>query len=143
MKWYYYLHTNGDLIGKNPVVVDSDPSYFDSDFVQKVWCIETEERGDCWKLVLEALAKGARIDRVKELVEKWKMDKADSFEMIARTPLDEAKPNVLMRGGMSIFIEKILGMDVDEYWKEVKAWGDKEKRRNIKEVIKNEKKRTD
>ena len=124
MKWYYYLHTNGDLIGKNPVVVDGDASYFDSDFVQKVWCIDTEERGDCWRLLLEALAKKARINRVKELAEKWKMDKADSFEMIARTPLDDVNSNKLMKEGMTIFIEKILGMDVDEYWKEVKAWGE-------------------
>ena len=116
MQWYYYLHTNGDLIGKNPIVVDGDASYFDSDFVQKVWLIDTEKRGDCWKLLLEALAKGARIDRVKELAEKWKMDKADSIEMMKRV-----KPNNLMRGGMKIFIKEILGMDVEEYWKEVGA----------------------
>ena len=128
MKWYYYLHINGDLIGKNPIVVDGDAGYFDGPFVQKVWCIDTEERGDCWKLLLEALAKGARIERVKELAEKWGCDKDDSFEMIARTPLDDVKQNVLMRGGMTIFIEKILGMDVDEYWKEVGALGEKEKK---------------
>ncbi len=128
MKWYYYLHTNGDLIGKNPIVVDGDAGYFDGPFVQKVWLIDTDKRGDCWKLLLEALAKGARIDRVKELAEKWKMDKADSFEMIARIRLDDVEPNVLMEGGMTLFIEKILGMDVDEYWKEVKAWGEKEKK---------------
>lgn len=117
MQWYYYLHTNGDLIGKNPIVVDGDAGYFDGGFVQKVWLIDTEKRGDCWKLLLEALAKGARIDRVKELAEKWKMDKADSIEMIKRV-----KPNNLMRGGMKIFIEKILGMDVGEYWKEAGHW---------------------
>jgi len=58
MKWYYYLYVNGNLIGKNPVVVDSDSSYFDSPFVKRVWVIETEDRGDAWKLCLEALAVG-------------------------------------------------------------------------------------
>jgi len=120
MKWYYYLHTNGDLIGKNPIVVDGDAGYFDGDFVQKVWCIDTEKREDCWKFLLEALAKGACIDRVKELAEKWKMDKADSIEMLIRM-----KPKGLMRGGMTIFIEKILGLDVEEYWKEVGVLGNK------------------
>jgi len=122
MKWYYYLHTNGDLIGKNPVVVDSDSSYFDSDFVKKVWKIETDERPTLWTMMLEALALGARVSRVKELAEKNKCDKADSIEMLVRI-----KPNKLMRKGMPIFIKEILGMDVEEYWKEVWALGDKKK----------------
>jgi len=122
MKWYYYLHTNGDLIGKNPVVVDSDSSYFDSDFVKKVWKIETDERPTLWTMMLEALALGVRVSRVKELAEKNKCDKADSIEMLVRI-----KPNKLMRKGMPIFIQEILGMDVEEYWKEVWALGDKKK----------------
>jgi len=122
MKWYYYLHTNGDLIGKNPVVVDSDSSYFDSDFVKKVWKIETDERPTLWTMMLEALALGVRVSRVKELAEKNKCDKADSIEMLVRI-----KPNKLMRKGMPIFIKEILGMDVEEYWKEVWALGDKKK----------------
>jgi len=122
MEWYYYLHTNGDLIGKNPVVVDSDPSYFDSDFVKKVWKIDTEDREDGWRLLLEALALGTRISRVKELADKWKCDKADSIEMLTRI-----KPNGLMRAGIIIFIKKILNMDVNDYWKEVEALAAKEK----------------
>lgn len=122
MKWYYYLHTNGDLIGKNPFVVDSDPSYFDSDFVKRTWKIETEDRCSCWTLLLEALALGACIDRVKELAEKWNCDKADSIEMLKRM-----KSNELMKEGMTIFIKEILDMDVDEYWNEIRALGVSEK----------------
>ena len=120
MQWYYYLHTNGDLIGKNPVVVDSDPSYFDSDFVKRTWKIETEDRESCWIMLLEAVALGACIDRVRELADKWKCDKADSIEMILRI-----KPNDILRKGIVIFVSKILDMDVEEYWKEVGASGDK------------------
>jgi len=122
MEWYYYLHTNGDLIGKNPVVVDSDASYFDSDFVKKVWKIDTDERDTLWTLILEALALGARVSRVKELAEKNKCDKADSIEMLQRM-----RSNELMRKGMKIFIKEILDMDVKEYWNELRALGEKEK----------------
>jgi len=122
MKWYYYLHTNGDLIGKNPVVVDSDASYFDSDFVKRVWKIETEDRESCWTMLLEALALGARIGRIKELAEKWNCDKADSIEM-----LKTVKPNDLMRKGITIFVQEILNEDIGKYWKEIGALGDKEK----------------
>ena len=122
MKWYYYLHTNGELIGKNPVVVDSDASYFDSDFVKRVWKIETEDRESCWTLLLEALALGARIGRIKELAEKWNCDKADSIEM-----LKQLKPNDLMRKGITIFVQEILNEDIGEYWKEIGALGDKKK----------------
>ena len=122
MKWYYYLHTNGDLIGKNPVVVDSDASYFDSDFVKRVWKIETEDRESCWTMLLEALALGARIGRIKELAEKWNCDKADSIEM-----LKTVKPNDLMRKGITIFVQEILNEDIGKYWKEIGVLGDKEK----------------
>jgi hypothetical protein len=118
---YYYLHTNGDLIGKPPIVVDSDPSYFDSPFVKKVWEIDTEERMTCWTLILEALASGARVGRVRELTKKWNCDKADSVEAILRI-----KPNDLMKKGIRIFIKEILGMDVEKYWKEIEAMGDKQ-----------------
>ena len=118
MKWYYYLHTNGDLIGKNPAVVDSDPFYFDSDFVKKTWKIDTEDRGSCWTMLLEALALGACIDRVKELAEKWKCDKADSVEMIVRI-----KPTNRLRKGITIFVEKILGEDIEAFWSNLEKLG--------------------
>lgn len=40
--WYYYLHVNGQLIGKNPIVVESDPEYFNSKFVRKHWKIDMD-----------------------------------------------------------------------------------------------------
>lgn len=119
MKWYYYLHTNGDLIGKNPVVVDG--GYFDGPFVQKVWKIDTDERDTLWTLMLEALAMGARVDRVREIAEKNKCDKGDSIEMLVRM-----KPNGLMRKGITIFIKEILNENVEEYWESVRALEDTE-----------------
>lgn len=122
MKWIYYLHQNGDLIGKNPIVAAGDASYFDSPFVKKVWWIDTDHRDTLWTLMLEALGLGARVYRVREIAEKQKCDKADSIEM-----LTWMKPNELMRKGMSIFIKEILDMDVKKYWKELIALGIKEK----------------
>lgn len=111
--WYYYLHTNGDLISKPPAVVDSDPQYFDSDFVKAVWHIDLNNREDAWTLALEALAWGARIDRVKELADKWNLTFEDSIEMLkCMRPTGDR-----MKDGLKIFIEKILNMTEEEYWK--------------------------
>lgn len=76
--WYYYLHTNGDIIGKNPTVVDSDPNYFDGDFVRKIWRIDTENRAHAWNLILDAVEMNANPKRVAELIEKWRITKEDA-----------------------------------------------------------------
>ena len=39
---YYYLHTNGQLIWKPAIVVESDPDYFNSSFIVKHWKIDNE-----------------------------------------------------------------------------------------------------
>jgi len=116
MKWYYYLHTNGDLIGKNPIVVDNDGSYFDSPFVKAHWLIDTEARDDGWKLLLEATALGADITHIKELATKWGATFEDSIEM-----LKHCEPTELMQQGLSCFIKQVLGLDEEEYWKRVES----------------------
>jgi hypothetical protein len=128
MKWYYYLHINGDLIGKPPIVAD-DPDYFSSPFVRKVWFVDTEDRADGYKLVLEALTLGVRIERVAELAEKWKLTKEDSWEFVART-----KPSAATGPGLKIFIEQILKMTEDSYWEEFMAWGRAREEAEKKEV---------
>jgi hypothetical protein len=125
MKWYYYLHTNGDIIGKNPIVVDSDPLYFDSDFVKYVWLIDSENRDDAWDLVVTALAKGAQVGRVRELVSQWGLTKDDLgnyifFVTSTGTPTNE------QRYGVDLFIEKILNMDPDKYYEELILEGNKD-----------------
>jgi len=109
--WYYYLHTNGDLIGKNPVIVESDNEYFNSPFVQKVWNIDLEDRGSIWDFVLEALTIGARLDRIKELAEKWKLNYEDSKEYIQRR-----KPTETLQKGLRLFAEKVLNMNPEDYF---------------------------
>lgn len=121
MKWYYYLHTNGSLIGKNPVIVDNDAGYFNSPFVKHVWKIETDEKATLYEMMFEALGMGANVPRVKELAEKNKCDYDDSLIAISCI-----KPNDTMRKGISIFIKEVLSMEVDEYWDKVKALADDE-----------------
>jgi len=112
--WYYYLHENGDIIGKNPVVVDSDSEYFNSPFVKKVWKIDLDNRSNAWMLVLEALALDARLDRVKELVEKWKLTKEDMLEYMVREI-----PTKLLVKGADLFLMRILNENLDDF----EAWG--------------------
>lgn len=119
--WWYYLHSNGDLIGKNPVVVESDPSYFDSPFVKKTWLIDTENRQDAWLLCIEALALGAQVARVKELSEKWKLTLEDLPNLIIRI----SNPSQLQIDGLVLFIVKILELDYDKTMDDLAALGDK------------------
>ena len=87
MKGYYYLHTNGDLIYKNAIVVDSDPEYFDSPFVKKYWFFDSDERFYAWQIVTEALALGAKRKRIFELKEKWGLTDEDAVQFAIKAKL--------------------------------------------------------
>lgn len=67
-EWYYYLHTNGSLIGKNPWVVDSDPQYFDSPFVSRVWHITNQADFD--NMIIEARNLGANENSINNLLKE-------------------------------------------------------------------------
>jgi len=84
---YYYLHTNGSLIHKNAMVVESSPGYFDSPFVRKVWRIDTTNRMDAWILVIEAGALGANKKRIEELAKLWSLTDKDAHEFAKRAKL--------------------------------------------------------
>ena len=110
MKWYYYLHSNGDLIGKNPIVVDSDPEYFNSSFVQKYWLIDTTDRLNCWNFLLEATGLGANKERIKELSHKWELTLEDLPNYLIRTP----NPTETQRKNLRKFIKEILNLNEEE-----------------------------
>lgn len=92
MRWYYYLHTNGDLIGKNPAVVDSDASYFDSDFVRKVWLITSREK--LIRMLVQAKELGARAERIKAIEEKSTVTEKD-YECLRRIDAGEDQEKVV------------------------------------------------
>jgi hypothetical protein len=111
-KYYYYLHENGDLILKLPIVVESDPEYFNSPFVRKVWTIDMSERASIWRFILEAIMLNASIERIRELMDKWKMTIEDSFEFIVRTQ----DPGETMKSGLEKIIVEIFKITVPEYF---------------------------
>lgn len=119
MKWLYYLHTNGDIIGKNPIV-NEDGGYFDSPFVKHVWEIDTENRADAWRLILQALNLGCSIPRAKEMIDKWGLTYEDSKHMLIALK-DELSPE--LKNGLCIFIDKFLGMTENEYFDKVELEG--------------------
>jgi len=80
MKGYYYLHTNGSMIFKPKIVLDSDPLYFDSPFVKKYWFFDSENRTYAWLICIEALSLGADKKRIFELKEKWGLTDEDAVE---------------------------------------------------------------
>lgn len=84
---YYYLHTNGDLIHKPASVVDSDPDYFDSDFVRRWWKVDLKGRESAYLVVLEAAAMGARKDRIAHLIQHWGMTDEDCLTFAQRIGL--------------------------------------------------------
>jgi len=110
-EWYYYLHTNGDLISKNPIVLDGDPKYFESPFVKKIWKLNMNDRGSLWSFTLEALANGAKVERVQQLAIRWGLTIEDSLEMIRHV-----NPNKEQTLGLNIFIVKIFHMELADYW---------------------------
>ena len=76
MKWYFYLHIDGDVIGKNPIVVDE--GYFDSPFVKKFWFVETS--GDFIKFINEAKNLGANRNKLDRLIEEQGLNKDDVYK---------------------------------------------------------------
>lgn len=79
---WYYLHMNGDLIWKK-----FRPEEEAGGFVRKVWSFDPADRGNAWVIVTEALALGARKDRVEELISKWRLTDEDAQEFAKRANL--------------------------------------------------------
>ncbi len=80
LEGYFYLHTNGDLIYKPAIVVEFDPEHFNSNFVVETWGFAQEYRECAWTILVEALALGANIKRIKELQQKWGCTNEDAVK---------------------------------------------------------------
>lgn len=74
----YYLHTNHSLIEKQAIVFQSDPSYFSSPFVLKVWYIyENQTKEEIKSFLYDAMIKGALPLDVKKIAEEYNLSKKD------------------------------------------------------------------
>jgi len=71
-KWIYYLHENGSLIGKNPIVVEYDPSYFDSPFVKYVFLdIDIDDQTSIAEFLRKAHEKGANKSDIIKIAKEY------------------------------------------------------------------------
>ena len=109
MTGHYYLHSNGDLIYKREAPDD------DSDFVVHVWAVDTSDRATGWVFLIEALDRGASIERVKELARRWGFDRGDLPHFLIHHP--EPTPN--QKRGLRKFIEQVLGEDTERFFDEL------------------------
>ena len=70
MTGWYYLHTNGELIYRR----DFDGTAADireSPFARALWPVDPSDRAGAWRILVEAGAAGANLERVRELANKW------------------------------------------------------------------------
>jgi hypothetical protein len=74
---WYYLHVNGDLIYKRDFPgVEADIR--ESSFARGLWPIDPTNRENAWRICVEALAAGAKPERIRELAAKWQCDDEDA-----------------------------------------------------------------
>lgn len=73
---WYYLHTNGELIYKPGA--DQGVDLRESTFVRGLWPLDPEDRATAWNLLVEALASGAQLARIKDLANKWHCTDSDA-----------------------------------------------------------------
>lgn len=103
---WYYLHTNGTLHWKR-FAPESD-----SPFVRKIWPVDKSDRACAWLILIEGLALGANVARIRELSEHWHCDVRDLLEFIRRY----ASPTKEQRKGIEVFLAKIIGQDPNRFW---------------------------
>jgi hypothetical protein len=107
----YYLHENGQLIHK-PITAIIEGDLVRDWFWGPRWTINTENRGACWLLCIEAAALGANIDRIKDLADKWGLTFEDSINFLAWM----GKPEDWQKKGLELFVTEVLGYKtLDEY----------------------------
>lgn len=85
---YYYLHTNGSLIWKRYLDGSQVADFRESDFVRHFWPLDLKDRENAWSLLIEALAIGAKPERVAELAALWKCNDADAENYASAIGLD-------------------------------------------------------
>jgi hypothetical protein len=74
---WYYQHHNGDLIYRRELG-GTAADIRESDFAVGLWPFDSDDRAMAWDMLIEALAGGARADRVMQLAEKWGCDDNDA-----------------------------------------------------------------
>jgi hypothetical protein len=98
---WFYLHVNGDLIYKS-AYTHNESDFSGSPFCKKYWPVDAKNKDDVWKVMIEALAAGARKERIKELSIKWHCTNEEAEKYAEKVGLD-------------------LGMDGDAFYARAKS----------------------
>ena len=111
---WYYLHTNGDLIYKR---MEARPEEEPGGFVRKVWPMDPSNRLHAWRIAVEGLHLGARVERVKELMERWFLTVSDLPAYMSRErPITPERAD-----GLRKMVEGVWGLDWDEVLDEIEV----------------------
>lgn len=132
LEGWYYLHVNGDLIYKGATYTNVG-DFRESDFVRAFWPVSPDDREQAWTLIVEALAGGARPEKVRELADKWGCTDEDAQEYAARVNVDlerradgweaspEGSPEVVGQGGNAY--QALAALAVALGYAPSKMWG--------------------
>ena len=108
---FFCLYKDGRLLWQK-----SPPEQKDI-LLKHFWPVNIDFRGNAWMVALEALAMGAKLDRIKELALKWGLTFDDSIELLKR--MDPKKITKEMRVGLTMFITLVLEIQINDYWANV------------------------
>jgi hypothetical protein len=113
---WYYLHTNGNLIHKK-----TEPE-LESDFVKRVWRLDRSNRAHAWRILLEAAAMGALVQRLKELSTRWEVQPDDFINYIKHTGSSEV--NEERKTGLVRMAEEVWKIDLDKLFDKIEEEAD-------------------
>jgi len=77
-RYIYYLHENGDLIYRRELDGSIVAGIRESPLTKGLWFIDQNNREHAWNVLVEALAGGAKIERIRELAELWGCNDSDA-----------------------------------------------------------------
>lgn len=75
--WWCYLHINGNILAKR-----IEPA--DSPFIKRKWIMNSNDRRDGWRVVLEAAYLGARSSQLQKVMKSWNITREDLMNYIKR-----------------------------------------------------------
>lgn len=109
MNSYYYLHTNGELIHKNDPFNTIEQDLLESSFVVNYWKVDNTDRSNAWKILIEALALGAKKERINELAIKWNCTNEDAINYALRKDITLYKDDLYYATTNNRSYNKIIG----------------------------------
>ena len=133
---WYYLHINGELIYKRELG-DTAADVRESDFAIALWPFDPSDREGAWRILIEGLAAGAKLERIQELAGKWGCTDGDASTYASRvncnlfmdgnqwcaTAMDHIDLQQSEAGFGHTALEAMAALATDLGYKPSKMWG--------------------